>query len=835
MVLPEDDSDEEWARIAESVNVIEARYIAARNIASTGDTPTPNPPTTSINRHATPFQSSSSTSYIRPQPVTNFLNEQSRPPLLQAPAENYPPPLRAHSGNQASSFLHPAQQVPNIPGAGLNYETPSGILEIGARDVPSVVSGGVGTTLGAVGSKNNGGEQGAPINVDAANNGAPELSEEDSFAQLLVQKETALYELREELKGVQTNSRNKIRSLQKELHDARSSKTSSSVPTINPASLEKVSQLTEENARLRKELDDARNEARKHSEALHFSQQEVANLKDRESKHLAALCARNKPFAGDASLPLPVVPALTQPGDVVEGTQMPIVGFSQKPAAGIGLVRPTHRRRRRSSLPKEAFGSDMGLSTPGTRQVVKSGSHPEVNRKRGRSDVIKDEDGAEGTATALATDSDYRSKFGLLQNVTFEDVHHGWGINFQTNTQADQSLREHLFRTGLGDRLMVLAQRTGREELRQGVVQALAGEKSWTGALDALTNTIFIGRAVCLTALQAADILVTYNDECRRYVAALSDKEHGLIATCVNALDVATRRGDAKVAELCLQILQAGVAGVSEVSEGGEFAESASIKVCTAVLRTDSWMNWVSGSAGIRGKEGRGEGVEGGEGCRIAAWRLMEEVCGLAVETQSQIQDSEWSMLEKSYVEAAEFLEKGGDDDAAELAIGMMARASGHAPYLVTDLGGAEALCCTLGRLLRWLQSNEEIEREDLEEEFASEVEAADLKEEGNTNMSWTLMERRRVVGLIRAAVGALVLTGAGMGGKLGLSASGRIVGMGALALLGWHREGWAGTPTDVVDDIKFRDECRKAWSMVAQSVDMPSHVNDGLSKEDDS
>lgn len=837
MVLPEEDSDEEWARIAESVNLIEAQYIAARNIASIGDTPTPNPPTTSINNHVTTFQPPASTSYVQPQPeVTNFPNEQARPPILQDPAENYPPPLHAHSGNQASSFSHHAQQALHISGAGPPYETPPRILEIGARDIPSVVSGGVGTTLGVVGSKNNGGEHGAPLNIDGAGNGAPKLSEEDSFAQLLVQKETALYELREELKGVQTNFRNKIRSLQKELHDARSSMTSSSIPTSNPASLEKVTQLTEEKARLQKELEDARNEARKHSEALHFSQQELANLKDRERKHLAALRARSNPVSEDASLPLPVVPALTQPGDVVEGTQMPNVGLSQKPGFGIGLARPTNRRRRRSSLPKGASGSGTGLSSPGTRQVVKSESQPEViNRKRGRGDVIKDEDGVEGTASALGTGSDSRSKLGPSQNVTSEDVHHGWGIDFQSHTWADQSLREHLFKTGLGDRLIVLAQRTGREELRQGVVQALAGERCWTGALDALTSTIFIGRAVCLTALQAADILVTYNDECRRYVAALSDNEHGLIATCVNALDIATRRADPRVAELCLQILQAGVAGASEVSEGGEFAESASIKVCTAILRTDSWMNWVSGSAGVRGKEGRNKGVEGGEGCRIAAWRLMGEVCGLAVETQSHIQDSEWSMLEKSYAEAAEFLEKGGDDDAVELAIGMMTRASGHAPYLVTDLGGAEALCCTLGRLLRWLQSNEEIDREDLEEEFASEFEAADLKEGEDTNMSWTLMERRRVVGLIRAAVGALVLTGAGMGGKLGLSASGRIVGMGALALLGWHREGWAGTPTDVVDDIKFRDECRKAWSMVAQSVEMPSHANDGLNKDDDS
>lgn len=831
MVLPEDDSDEEWARIAESVNVIEAQYVAARNVASTGETLTLNPPTTS--NHPTSFLPSS-TSHLRAQPdATNFPDDHSRPAIQQAPP-SYALPLHGRSENRASSFQHPAHPAPHLSGTRLQQETSDGIFESGAHKVPAMEFGGVGTTLGAVELRNNSAEHRTNLDVGGDNGGGPRLAEEDSFAQLLVQKETALYEMREELKGVQINFRNKIRSLQKELHEARSLPTSSSVLTSHFVPVEKVAQLTEEKARLLKELDDARNEARKQSEALHFSQQELASLKDRERKHLAALRARSAPVSEDASLPLPVVPALTQPGEVVEGTQMPNFGTSQKPGGGIGLVRPTSRRRRRSSSLKEAPAPGMGLSPSGTQQVTKVGSQPETTcRKRGRAIPVKDEKEDVGIVTAPGSGSSSKRNNRPWQSVTSAEGHHGWGIDFQSYTWADQSLHEHLFRAGLGERLMLLAQRTGKEGLRQSVVQALAGESDWTGTLDALTSTIFISRAVCSTALQAADILVTFNDECRRHAAVFSDNADGLIANSVKALDVATRRVDAKVAEFCLHILQAGVAGASEVSEGVELAESTSIKVCTAIFRTDSWMTWASGSGGIRRKEGRVEGVENAEGCRVAAWRLMEGICGLAVEAQNQMEDSEWSMVEKSYAEAAELLDKGGDDNAVELAIGMMARASVHAPYLVTDFGGAEGLCSTLGRSLRWLQRYEEIDREDFEE-FSSEVDAVKSENGEETNMSWNVMERLRVVGVIRAAVGALILTGAEMEEKLGLSPGGRIIGMGALALLGWHREGWAGTPKGVVEDTKFRDECRKAWSMVAQSVEMTGHSNGGNSKYDE-
>lgn len=774
MAVLEEDSDEEWAQIAAEINIFEAQYIAARNSALSGDNLTSNAPTTP--NHAASNHPPSSATHVGPQRQTNdFRNEQTWP-LIQ-PSDTDPP------------------HVPPPPNVS------SGLLREGAP------------------LESNGVECDANRGAKAGNGGGPAIVDEDPFSRILCQKETELYKLREEMNGVQANFRNKIRSLQQQLHEARSVQAASALATSNSESLERVTQLTEEKTRLQRELDEARDEAHKQSAALQFTQQELASLKDRERSLTAALRSKCITVPEDSAPPVPIVPALTQPGDVVEGTQVPKFGATQNLGASMGFIRPTSRRRKRPSSSQGNLGSGLGLSQPATKmesRVAVENDGGDRKQRSGNLDRNNNKDIVIELKPSIGVDS--KNRVSTVQNVASNEIQHGWGIDFGSDVSVDQSIREHLFKTGFGESLMQLAQRTTKEGFGRKVSQALAGECDWTETLDTLASTIFVGRTLCLTALQAVDVLLTFNVDCRVHAASFGDKEDGIVATCVKALDLASKSSDAEVAELCLRILEASVAGVSEGSDGGDSVESVSKKMCCVILGTDSWINWASGSKGASGKGGRIAGIESGEGCRVAAWRLMESICGVAIEAQSHMQDSEWSMVERSYSEAAELLEKGGDDTVVELAIGMMARASAHAPYLVTDLGGANGLCSTLGRLVRWLQRDEEADREDLKE-FADGGGTEDVKVVGESDEDWFVLERRRVMGAVRVVVGALTMAGVGMGGKLGISATGQIAGKGALSLLGWNRGGWVGTPKDVVDDTEFGEECRRAWDMVDQCV----------------
>lgn len=829
MALPEE-SDEEWARIADAVNVFEAQYNAARNLASPGDGLAPS---LNLSHSAAPSNLAGSPAYHEPTERSTVSRDalcqpsrsRATPSQPINPSADYaqpksgsrPPSALTYQPSSSSRML-PESIIPSHSRADDTW----GIQPPAPYDVRAVTT----ETVPVTGSK-------AIFTSDAlktAKNSGPGLAEEDPFALLLCQKETELYNLRQEMKGEQSNFRNRIRSLQKELHDARSTPTASSA--LTSCSTDKITQLAEEKLRLQKELDEARTNLRTQSEALQFAQQELGSLRDRERKHLAALCVRTAPAFDDASLPLPVVPALTQPGDVVEGTQLPDVTTqataSQAAATQVldadgAAPRPTSRRRRKPNSARSSSGTGAYFSqsaphvTELTAQPVTSG------RKRDRNDFGGEINNTLAEENRRIDGAETESNFDPSRNTFSEEVHYGWPINFDTDTWCNQSLREHLFRAGLGERIMNLIQRARSEGLGKKILSGLSGEGDWVGALDALTSIISKNRSVANTALIAVDVLLTFDGECRRHAAMTADDENGLVATCMTALETATRYVDFKSAELCLKVLHGAVGGVWENhGDGAEVVEAMTGKVCTGILRSENWMKWLSRNGGIRERVDALNKLEEGKGCEVAAWQLLEEVCGLAVESQNQVQDSEWSAVEKAYGEAAELLEKGRNEDTIELAIGMMAHAAVHAPYLVTDFGGAEGLCGTLGRAIWWLQRDDEIDRDGADEEELPEF---DEEHGRDGHIDWRDVERSRIVGIVRACVGTLLLTGAGMGGKLGLSPCGRIIGMTSLAVLGWPRPGWAGTPQGISDDTRFRDECRRAWKVVAQCGQHDTHT----------
>lgn len=333
MLIPEEDSDEEWARIADAVNVFEAQYIAARSTA---------PHNTSID-NAIPTanaQPSSATTPVPPSPATSL-----------APGA---PSLQPHIQPSAQPFSNPI--VNHIP--------------IHAQATPPSSAHGDPTQSGRPASAGTPGQSARPV----------PLPESDPFSQALAAKDAELEALRKERQGEQANFRNKIRTLQNELFAAR---------RLPPAPPQEVGAISAERDRLRAELADIRAEANRVKENLSLTEQELSSARDRERKHLATLRAR--PSSAPVSrehIPsqAPIgnvsnahVPFLTQPGDVVECTQAP------RP--------PSRRRRRPSQRPTSGISSAQPAPKelePSPQRGAPSSSRQTSTEKRPRESRIAD-------------------------------------------------------------------------------------------------------------------------------------------------------------------------------------------------------------------------------------------------------------------------------------------------------------------------------------------------------------------------------------------------------------------------------------------------------------
>lgn len=358
-----------------------------------------------------------------------------------------------------------------------------------------------------------------------------------------------------------------------------------------------------------------------------------------------------------------------------------------------------------------------------------------------------------------------------------------------------------------------------------------------------------LGRGPGVTALQATLLVLTYMAGCRRRAAldvlrayqvaegvacADAGMSGGIVRVCVDALEIATRKEDALVAGLCMDVLQTVVMG-SWCDEGkkgvvdkGDSEKAAVEAVCKMVLTSEAVLFWVRGARRAT-REGGQDVYDGGESCVTRALQLMECVSGVAVEAQhDNAGDVRWDMVETMYEVAGEVLSQGADEgDWVEIALGMMTRAAIHAPYLVSDFGGGDGLCAVLCRAVRWLQRDEELNLAALGHGMAV-LDFGDNCGGDGAQHDWidVGMERTRVVGILRAVVGCMVLAAGGMGGKLEVSVAGRQVAMGAVALLGWPRGGWAATPREFNGDGRFRDECRKAWGVLSTGGDVVSVVS---------
>lgn len=756
------------------------------------------------------------------------------------------------------------------------------------------------------------------------------MSDADPYALVLAQKDEEVRTLQQQLQGVQANFRNKIRSLQNELHHTRRLSNSSSAPgTVSaPASSSaaavggitgagvaapasgpapalacpsggeatlaqgqkqpaQVEELQREVQRLRLEVEQARAEGHAHSENLEYAQQELSKLRDRQRKLLASMHAMpTSTSADDASLSSvmpasalpPVVPALTQPGDVVEATQVPPMPMqaaaSQAPTQWHGHTRsqgfnmrtaarpPSRRRRRPSTVRSGNMDASKSAGSPPTTSAPTANATATRKRRASAPDVT------EGSGD------------GGERNERWDESRSGWGMDLGSDPWSEQALRRRLFTGRVGSGMLALATALRRDELGEALLAAMASDTRWPDVLPPLARVLTSAPRASRTALQAARVVLTFSEKARAAAALSAHEQDGFVAAAVRSLDEATRVRDETIARHCIRALHAAVDGAGEVDDGAD-AEAAAARVSGAVLSSDSALLWatnmgkgdaaeqtsfspsaagalsssafsaapttttigtgaeVTATAGdTDGDAGRGRAGGGGifmgpevdvvddevDETPIAthALRLLDAAAALAVEAHGRVPDDAWARVERAYAEAADVLSIGGGDLAAvDVALGMMARAAVHAPYLVNDFGGADGLCALCARGLYALQRPFiwELPRELREVDFGIGDESEQEREERTGEDACEVADRRYALGVVRGAVGTLALAAAGMGGKLDVAEHNRAVGLAALAVLAWPRDGLSATPPEALRDPRFREDCRKTWLMLSRTT----------------
>lgn len=831
MPPPDDDSDEEWSRIADAVNDFEAQYVAARNAVlhtqrSAGSAPKGNV--------FTPLETT-----FAPPPH----------PYVDGPPPQPRDAIGATSILPNSSVTHPVPttSLVNQPSAPL-------VLKDSANEVANVaniINGPMNsTTIGAATS--------APMNEEhmkfdaivaaPASDAVPNMSA-NPYSIALAQKEEEVRGLKQQLIGVQSNFQNKIRVLHNELLQTRRNSIaptssvpgSSSVPaattiTVTPSvpaieSVNRVEELQRETHRLRQEVEQARAESRAHSESLAFTQQELAEVRDRERKLVAALRAAPAPYDSPSTTttPLanptspalpPVVLALTQPGDVVEGTQAAAGVATQAPA---GLPTQMHGQVQ-SQLP-------VGMTTRPMSQVTRSqqpfNMHTAlrpVSRKRrrpstarsandGTTDELKLEQpiSIKSSADDKQVDGTRSKRAKIAEDKSLQQ--HGWGFDFNSDTWSENTLRRRLFEGRLGKELLSLAT-IGREELGSDLLAAMGNDARWPDVIPSLARILTVAPRATWTVLRIARVILTYCTTARAATALSAGTDDSFVAATIQAFNSATRRQDARIACLCMQVLNAVIDGVADISDSTA-ADATAASISSVILSSDSSLLWASGARNARQRETAVEddvcceesddddiGVANGKSVRTNALRLLDAATALTLVTNSPVPDSVWGVVERAYGEAADILCSGGDDERVEVAMGMMSRAAIHAPYLINDFGGADGLCSTCTRAVRWLQ-RASVERV---QEDSDDVEGAD---------DCSTAERAYAMGVVCASVNNLLLAAAGMGNKLDITPPMQLIGLSTLAILAWPRKGLGATPPEFESDSRFQIECRKAWIMI--------------------
>lgn len=545
----------------------------------------------------------------------------------------------------------------------------------------------------------------APASAAAPPPAPPPAVDADPFALALTGRDLQIERLRSERAGEVANLRNRIRALQGQLLSARNAAGASSAAAAH------VAQLEADKGRLNAELRATRRDAVAAAERLAFAEHELAEARDRERQHLAAIDkgAKGRKRDGVKEFGMLEAGALTQAagtqlGEVVEATQI-----VRRPATATGVemsrnvVRAPVKRRRRPSTAGGRLGAAMGKPPVGATSVAEGRVRPEagMGEQRGGTKRRMDEEEEDDFDATQAEERKPEERKRLGVDVV-HDQQHGWGVRLSEATWDFSALRERLFGGDIGDRLLEIATTLKEKPLRDSILRAMASDADWGALLEPVASLQDAGRGPTLVSAQCLAELLTFSEQCRHAVGRGGTT---VLRQTSESLARATRDRDARVAAACLHVLVAGACGIGEVgAEAG--AETRQELSCEAAL------DWV------RGRGNRGEEDAAVLDARRSAVALVEAVTGLVLEDEEERGDTEesedggwrateWAFVEKAYLCVSNAITNGeADDYTLKHGCAMLVRAGVNAPYVVAERGGSEAAANALMHAVR-LQENE--------------------------------------------------------------------------------------------------------------------------------